>query len=76
MGDELRGRRFAIAVSALVTLLAFGTILFRHALNETGRSLYRSVVTTSLTGLDSNPRGTGAIVVTMVLVLGGVALFA
>ena len=77
MGDTFRARRFALAVGVLVGLLLFGTVLFHHVLHEGWlSSFYRSVVTTSLTGLDSSPHGTGAIVVTMVLVIGGVALFA
>ncbi len=77
MGDGLSGRRFGIAFGVLAALLLTGTIAFRAILHESWlHSLYRSVVTTSLTGLDSSPRGNGAIVVTMVLVLGGVALFA
>jgi len=75
--DGLSGRRFGFAVAALAVLLCGGTIAFRLILHESWlRSIYRAVVTTSLTGLDTNPQGTGAILVTMVLVLGGVALFA
>jgi voltage-gated potassium channel len=73
----ISGRRFGIAVGVLVALLVGGTVAFRLILHESWlRSFYRAVVSTSLTGLDSNPKGPGAIWVTMVLVLGGVALFA
>ena len=77
MQEGLSGRRFAIAVAALVTLLAFGAIAFRLILHESWlHAVYRAVVSKSLTGLDSTPHGTAAMVVTIVLVLCGVALFA
>ena len=77
MRDGFSWRRFGIAFLALGVLLLSGSVAFRLLLHESWlRSTYRAVVTTSLTGLDTNPRGTGAIWVTMVLVLGGVALFA
>jgi voltage-gated potassium channel len=39
-------------------------------------AFYRTVVTTSLTGIDTRPDSTGAIVLTIVLVLAGVTIFA
>ena len=77
MGDGLSGRHFRIAFGVLVALLVTGTIAFHSLTHESWmRALYRSVVTTSLAGLDVSPAGNGALAVTMLLVLGGVALFA
>jgi voltage-gated potassium channel len=58
-----------------VTMLA-GTVAFHQILEESWlKAFYRAVVTSSLTGLDSPPRGTSAEVVTIMLVLAGVAIF-
>ncbi len=69
-------RRFAYALFAFVGILALGTIAF-HAIVGEGwvSSFYRSVVTTTLTGLDSQPPGPGAKLFTVVLLIGGVAIF-
>jgi voltage-gated potassium channel len=75
--DDFRARRLAFSVAVLVALLAGGAIAFRLSLHESWlRSIYRAVITTSLTGLDTNPHGTAALLTSMVLVLGGVAIFA
>ncbi|HEY1366893.1 MAG TPA: TrkA family potassium uptake protein [Gaiellaceae bacterium] len=77
MDENFRPRRFAVALSALALLLLGGTIAFHQLLDESWvGSLYRSVVTVSLTGLDSVPHGTAAKVCTIVLLLAGVAIFA
>ncbi len=53
-----------------------GTIGFMLILGESWHSaLYRTVVTASLTGLDSAPRGLGAEALTIAVVLSGVAIF-
>ena len=50
-------RRFGYAVAALVVVVASGALGYHAALDETWlQSVYRSVVTVSLTGLDSVPR--------------------
>jgi voltage-gated potassium channel len=69
-------RRFALAVVAFALLLALGTVVF-HEISEEGwvAALYRSVVSTTLTGLDSRPSGVGAQVFTIFLLLAGVAIF-
>jgi len=69
-------RRFAYALLAFVGVLALGTIGF-HAIVGEGwvASFYRSVVTTTLTGLDSQPPGPGAKLFTVMLLIGGVAIF-
>jgi voltage-gated potassium channel len=69
-------RRAAIVLLVLVSVLALGTIAFEEELHEGWlRSFYRAVATTSLAGLDTAPRGTPAIVTTMILFLAGVAIF-
>ena len=69
-------RRFVIALTAFVCVLAVGTVGF-HRLTDEGwtSSFYRSVVSTTLTGLDSRPESTGAQIFTVVLLLAGVAIF-
>jgi voltage-gated potassium channel len=69
-------RRFAYAVAAFATVLLGGTVGF-HAITSEGwvASLYRALVTTTLTGLDSRPRGTGAQLFTILVLLAGVAVF-
>jgi voltage-gated potassium channel len=53
-----------------------GTIAFKIALDEDWEdALYRAVVTSSLAGVDSRPSGTAGEVVTMLLVLSGLAIF-
>ena len=75
MTGTFRARRLAYAVVALVAILVFGTIGFHHYLGESWlQSFYRSIVTASLTGLDTVPKNDGARVVTMLVVLGGLVL--
>jgi voltage-gated potassium channel len=69
-------RRFLWAVLAFVVVLAAGTVGFRLIVEEGWvSSLYRSVVTVSLTGLDTKPEGTAAELFTLVLLIAGVAIF-
>src|SRR5437868_7514716 len=75
--DEFSFRRFAYATSALVLVLVGGTIGYHHMLGEGWvESFYRSIVTISLTGIDTKPRGTDAQLFTILLLLLGVAIFA
>jgi voltage-gated potassium channel len=75
-GEGFQWRRFVIAVLAFVGVLALGTLGFQAILSEGWiASFYRSVVTTTLTGLDSQPPGIGGKLFTIVLLLGGVAIF-
>jgi voltage-gated potassium channel len=70
-------RRFAYAVGALLLVLAGGSVGYHAALDETWlQSIYRSVVTVSLTGLDSVPRNDSSRLLTIVLVLAGITIFA
>ncbi len=69
-------RRFFIAQVAFVVVLVVGTVGFVLLTDEGwSSSFYRSVVTTTLTGLDSRPDGTAAELFTVVLLLAGVAIF-
>jgi voltage-gated potassium channel len=66
---------FRIAAGVTVLFL-LGTVLFMWSLGESwDAALYRTIVTASLTGLDSTPRGLGAEATTIVVVLSGVAIF-
>lgn len=69
-------RDVGLIVAAVVVLLVGGTIGFMWALGEPWHAaLYRTVVSGSLTGLDSTPRGAWAELLTVVVVLSGVAIF-
>ena len=63
-------------VGSVVVVFVGGTIGFMLILDETWHSaLYRTIMTASLTGLDSAPKGLGAEALTIALVLSGVAIF-
>jgi len=74
--DRFSFRRFFFAQLAFIAVLAIGTLGF-VALTDEGwvSSFYRSVVTTTLTGLDSRPENQAAEIFTIVLLLAGVAIF-
>ena len=77
MIESLSVRRVAYAVAALLAMLVGGTIGFHESLDETWlQSFYRTIVTTSLAGLDTVPRTNGARVISIILVLGGITIFA
>lgn len=61
---------------AVAAVLSLGTLGFHQLGESLGDALYRAVVTSSLTGLDSRPQGTGEELLTIGLVLAGVAIFA
>ena len=70
-------RRFAYATSALLLALLGGTIGFTRTLDESWvDAFYRSVVTVTLTGIDTKPSTTSAKFLTIVLLIVGVAIFA
>jgi voltage-gated potassium channel len=75
--DDGFSRREAITiVAAIVALFVLGTLGFMAILDESWHAaLYRTVVSASLTGLDSTPRGLKAETLTIVVVLSGVAIF-
>jgi voltage-gated potassium channel len=69
-------RRIAFALVAIAIVFGGGTAGFAGLLHESWHdAFYRAVVTTTLTGLDSTPRGTGAELLTIGLALAGVAIF-
>jgi len=75
--DGFSPGRIAIGIAALVVLLAAGAIGFHSSLDETWlQALYRSVVTISLAGLDTVPKNDTARVISIVLVVAGVTIFA
>jgi voltage-gated potassium channel len=70
-------RRFGYAIGAMVGVLLFGTIAFHAVLDEAWlQSFYRAVVSSSLTGLDTVPPNDASRIVTIVLVLAGITIFA
>jgi voltage-gated potassium channel len=75
-GDGFTRREIGILVSAMVVLFVGGTVGFMHLLHESWHeALYRTIVTASLTGLDSTPHGLKAELLTIGVVLSGVAIF-
>ena len=69
-------RRILIAVSAVVIVFTGGSAGFAVLLNESWHeAFYRTVVTATLTGLDTTPRGIGAELLTIGIALAGVAIF-
>jgi len=75
-GDGFTRREGAILVVAVVVVFTGGTFGFMGLLNESWHeALYRTIVTASLTGLDSTPHGLGAELLTIAIVLSGVAIF-
>jgi voltage-gated potassium channel len=69
-------RRIAITTVAVAGVFTGGTVGFHRLLHEQWHSaFYRTVVTTTLTGLDTTPRGPGAELLTILLALSGVAIF-
>jgi voltage-gated potassium channel len=75
MDTNVRPRQIARLLVALALTLLVGTIAFPETLHEPWfQSLYRAVVTITLTGLDSVPRNDGSRVVSMFLVVAGLAL--
>jgi voltage-gated potassium channel len=75
MASSVRPRQVSLLLTAVGVTLVAGTIAFRETLHEPWfQSLYRSVVTVTLTGLDSIPSNDGARIVSLVLVLAGVTI--
>jgi len=77
MAPSARPRQVARLLIAVAVTLVVGTIAFRETLHEPWlQSFYRSVVTVTLTGLDSTPSNDSARIVSLVLVVAGVTLIA
>ena len=69
-------REVIVLVSAVLIVFVGGTLGFMSALHESWHAaLYRTIVTASLTGLDSTPHGIHAELLTIGVVLSGVAIF-
>jgi voltage-gated potassium channel len=74
--DGFTRREITILVAAVVIVFTGGTLGFMHLLHESWhQALYRTIVTASLTGLDTTPQGLGAEMLTIGVVLSGVAIF-
>jgi voltage-gated potassium channel len=70
-------RRVVYAGGALLLVLVGGAIGYHAALDEGWlQSVYRAVVTVSLTGLDSTPPNDSSRILTIILVLAGITIFA
>jgi voltage-gated potassium channel len=77
VNDGFTLRRIVRIYAAALTLLVVGTIGFKLILHESWLdSFYRTVVTATLNGLDSPPHGAAGRLWTVVVVLGGVTIFA
>jgi voltage-gated potassium channel len=75
MDRDVRPRQVARLLAAVAVTLLAGTIAFRETLHEPWfQSFYRAVITLTLTGLDSVPRNDGSRIVSVILVLAGLAI--
>jgi len=75
--ESFSARRIAYAVSGAAAVILLGTIAFHHYSHEGWiQAFYRSVVTSSLTGLDTVPENDSTRLVSIVLVLAGLTIFA
>ncbi|MFL5954620.1 MAG: potassium channel family protein [Gaiellaceae bacterium] len=75
-GDGFTRREIGFLIGAIAVLFTAGTLGFMRLLHESWHAaLYRTIVTASLTGLDTTPRGFGAEMLTIGVVLSGVAIF-
>ncbi len=77
MQEHLSARRAANALAAASIVIAGGTIGFHAVLDETWlQAFYRAIITSSLTGLDTVPPNDSARIISIVLVLAGLTIFA
>jgi voltage-gated potassium channel len=69
-------KHFKIAVAAFFAALGLGTLAFWATLHEdVFSSFYRATVTISLTGIDTKPPSHGGQVVTILVILAGMAIY-
>jgi voltage-gated potassium channel len=74
--DDPTRRRLLILCGAVLVTAVGGTVGFMSILGESWHeALYRTIVSASLTGLDTTPKGFGGEALTVAIVLGGVAIF-
>jgi len=77
VNDVFSTRRIALALGAAVTVILAGTVAFHHYNHEGWLdAVYRSVVTSSLTGLDTVPQNDSTRLISIILVLAGLTIFA
>jgi voltage-gated potassium channel len=77
VAEHVRLRQIARLLFAIAVTLVVGTVAFHETVDESWfQSFYRSVVTATLTGLDSVPASNGARVVSIVLVAVGITIIA
>ncbi|MDQ2983542.1 MAG: NAD-binding protein [Actinomycetota bacterium] len=77
MKPDFELRRIGYALGAGGVVLGVGTVGFRHTLDESWlQAFYRSVVTASLTGLDTVPPNDSSRILSIFLVLAGLTIFA
>jgi voltage-gated potassium channel len=75
--DVFSTRRIAYALGGVVAIIALGTLAFHHFTHEGWiQAFYRSVVTSSLTGLDTVPQNDSTRLISIVLVFAGLTIFA
>jgi len=75
--ESFSPRRVGYAVAAAVAVVLVGTIAFHETVHENWmQSFYRAVVTATLAGLDTVPRNDSARVVSIILVIAGLTIFA
>jgi voltage-gated potassium channel len=75
--DAFSTRRIVLALTGAAAVIAVGTVAFHHFSHEGWlQSFYRSVVTSSLTGLDTTPTNDSTRLISIVLVLAGLTIFA
>jgi voltage-gated potassium channel len=69
-------RHLHVAAAAFCAVLAAGTAAFRFTTEESlFEAFYRATVTISLTGIDSKPGSVGGELVTILLILAGMAIY-
>ena len=77
MQPRLRVIQIGRLLAAVVLTLGAGTVGFRHILHETWlQSLYRAVITSTLTGLDTVPSTNSARLLSMAMVIAGLTIIA
>ena len=77
MTPNLRLHQLGRLATAIAIALVGGTIGF-HGVSGCGwlRSFYSALATASLAGIDTSPRGTGALILSIVLVVAGLTIIA